>query len=153
MRCLYNSLRRGTATEKRQHTQSTSKEQETRMLKAIALTVPPPPKQCEATAPAQAAPEPARPERGQRSSRDLKSPPSDAPTPPGLCSNPKPPTVNPHKLEHPYPHTPKGIRKRIPALIILKICSNFLKFTVNPFCNWTVIDCREKNTRLSALNP
>ena len=33
------------------------------------------------------------------------------------------------KLEQPYPHAPKGILKGIPALIILKPCSNFLEFT------------------------
>ena len=38
-------------------------------------------------------------------------------------------TVNPRKLEH----TPKGILKGIPALSILKPCSNFLEFTVGGF--------------------
>ena len=39
-------------------------------------------------------------------------------------------TVSSKKLEHPDPHTPRGLLKGIPALIILKPCSNFLGFTV-----------------------
>ena len=38
--------------------------------------------------------------------------------------------ANSKKLEPPYPHNPKGIKQEIPALIILKPCSNFLEFTV-----------------------
>ena len=38
--------------------------------------------------------------------------------------------VNSKKLEHPSPHTPKGTLKGIPALIILKPCSNFLEFAL-----------------------
>ena len=39
-------------------------------------------------------------------------------------------TANSQRLGHPYLHTPKGTLKGIPALIILKPCSNFLEFTV-----------------------
>ena len=48
------------------------------------------------------------------------------------CSTPycDPYYNNPQKLEHPDLHTPTGILKGIPALIILKPCSNFLEFTV-----------------------
>ena len=38
--------------------------------------------------------------------------------------------LNSKMLEHPYPHTAKGMLKVIPALIILKPCSNFLEFAV-----------------------
>ena len=38
-------------------------------------------------------------------------------------------TVHSKKLERPYPHTPAGILKGIPALIILKRCSKLLEFT------------------------
>ena len=41
------------------------------------------------------------------------------------------------KLEHPYPHTPKGILEGIPDLIILKPCSNFLEFTIGVLYIWS----------------
>ena len=40
-------------------------------------------------------------------------------------------TVDSKTLEHPYPHTPKGVLKGIPALTMLKPCSPLLEFSVS----------------------